>query len=106
MSFGAQQVLMHVLALIPTSTVIVLSVQGLAKGFIDVTGTFNYQVSPELSTTFCYKGSKIRVKNCGGIYHQWKNNKINLDVRYQTREMCWYGVSSLMSQLHTLMHTD
>ena len=69
--------------------------QSLAKGFIDVTGTFNYVVSPELSTLVCYKYSRLQVQNCAGIYHQWKNNKIRVDVRYQTRSISWSGVSYL-----------
>jgi len=44
---------------------------------------FNYQLNPELSTTFCYQNYQIRVKNCAAIYHQWVNNRIVLDAWYQ-----------------------
>ena len=63
--------------------------QLVVQGGIDVTGTFNYQVSPELSTQLCYKNYQLRVKNCAGIYHQWKDNSIGLDVYYRTRSIKW-----------------
>jgi hypothetical protein len=59
-----------------------------ARGGISVTGVFNYQLTPELSTKACFI-NHIRVRNCIGIYHQWVNNKIVLDVWYQLRKIKW-----------------
>ena len=59
------------------------------KGGITVRAVFNYQVSPELSTKFCYKNYRISVRNCAGIYHQWRNNKILLDAWYSRRSVRW-----------------
>ena len=45
----------------------------------------NYKLIPALSTELCLTSS-VRVKNCIGIYHQWANNKILLDVWYQRKK--------------------
>ena len=72
------------------SVIVLYSLQALVRGGITVSAVFNYQLNPELSTTFCYQNYQIRVKNCATIYHQWANNRIALDVWYQLRsiKMC------------------
>jgi hypothetical protein len=60
----------------------------LARGGISVTGVFNYQLTPELSTKACFI-NHIRVRNCIGIYHQWVSNRIELEVWYQLRKVKW-----------------
>ena len=63
-----------------------LCLQKVARGGIRVSAVFNYKLTPELSTTACLI-NRIRVKNCIGIYHQWTNNKIVLNVWYQIRKV-------------------
>ncbi|CAI8020933.1 hypothetical protein GBAR_LOCUS12470 [Geodia barretti] len=82
--------------LTPTLTIRVsaggnLEIVRLAKAGLTLQATFNYQVIPEVSTEFCYKRSRLRVKNCIGVYHQWTNNKIELYAWYAWRGWCgWW----------------
>ena len=81
--------------------------QAAVKGGITVSAVFNYQVSPELSTKFCYKNYRISVRNCAGIYHQWRNNKILLDVWYSTRSVRWckkWGVPYVSFKIYVVLH--
>ena len=55
---------------------------------ITVRGIFNYKLTPQLSTEVCYVNS-ITIKNCVGIYHQWSDNEIVLNVWYELREVKW-----------------
>ena len=73
--------------------------QRLAKAGLTLQATFNYQVIPEVSTEFCYKRSRLRVKNCIGVYHQWTNNKIELYAWYAWRGWCGWWVSPLNTGL-------
>ena len=45
----------------------------------------NYKLTPALSTEVCLTSS-VSVKNCIGIYHQWANNNIFMDVWYQRKK--------------------
>ena len=60
--------------------------QLVARGGISVSGIFNYKLTSELSTKACFI-NRVRVRNCIGIYHQWTNNKIVLDVWYQLKKV-------------------
>ncbi|CAI8013732.1 hypothetical protein GBAR_LOCUS8664 [Geodia barretti] len=61
------------------------SLLNVARGGVTVNAVLNYKLIPALSTELCLTSS-IRVKNCIGIYHQWANNKILLDVWYQRKK--------------------
>ena len=71
----------------------ILFQQAVVRGGISVSAVFNYQLTPELSTKVCYTDFRVRTKNCLGVYHQWTNNKINLDVWYQWRSLKWCRTS-------------
>ena len=60
-------------------------IQGILRGGATVNAVLNYKLTPALSTEVCLTNS-IRVKNCIGIYQQWANNKILLDVWYQSKK--------------------
>ena len=62
--------------------------QLVARGGISVSAIINYKLTPELSTKACFI-NRVRVRNCIGIYNQWTNNKIVLDVWYQFRKVKW-----------------
>ena len=70
-----------------------LYLQKSAKAGLTLRATFNYQVIPEVSTEICYKQSRIRMKNCIGVYHQWTNNMLELYAWYAKRGWCSWRVS-------------
>ena len=90
-----------------TSAILLLSSQLVARGGISVSAVFNYQLTPKLSTEVCFTKYKIRVKNCVGIYHQWVNNRIILDVWYQLRKVKWckkWGIPYVSSK--AILYSD
>ena len=57
------------------------------RGGVTISAILNYKLTPALTTKVCLTNYQIRVKNCIGIYHQWTNNKITLDVWWE-RKVC------------------
>ena len=62
--------------------------QSVARGGISLSAILDYTLTPELSTKACFI-NYIRVRNCIGVYHQWSNNRISIDVWYQLRKIKW-----------------
>ena len=78
--------------------------QLVAKGGITADIIFNYKVLPQVTTELCYKESKVRLKNCIGVYHQWADNRLELYVWYAWRGWCGWRVSQSILKFYQLIN--
>ena len=74
--------------------------QELARGGVDVSASFYYQLEPTVSLQGCQAYCSVRGRACIGIYDSFPDSNIRLETWYQYRTVSWCSCGSWVSISH------